>query len=118
MKRKELIALLIVGVLLSGLITATASEAGSATNPLISLEWLQNVFLPVAEESIDNAVDNGFKDLFKDTIDAGASGTEIRVKRGDILLLESGATLTALAGDLSASASGTILDVFSREADI
>lgn len=111
MKRKELIALLIVGVLLSGLITATASEAGSATNPLISLEWLQNVFLPVAEESIDNAVDNGVKDLFKDTIDAGASGTEIRVKRGDILLLESGATLTALAGDLSASTSGTILDV-------
>lgn len=111
MKRKELIALLLVGVLLSGIVTATASEAGSAANPLISMEWLRSVFLPAASESIDNTVDDAFKDLFHEVIDAGTSGIEMRVKRGDILLLESGSTLTSLAGEFSASSSGTILDI-------
>ena len=112
MKRKELISILLVGILLSGLLTATAAnDAGSVTNPLISLDWLKTVFLPTTSETIDASIDQAFESAFRDVIDAGATGVEIRVKKGDILLLESGSTLTALAGELSASASGTILNV-------
>ena len=57
MKRKQAVALLLAGTLLtSG--AALASEAGSAGDPLISLNWIKNTFLPSALEQASQRVDS------------------------------------------------------------
>ena len=48
MKHKEPIALLLIGALLSGIVTVGAVEAGSAADPLIALNWLKETFIPGA----------------------------------------------------------------------
>ena len=114
-KHKELTALLLVGVLLSGIVSAAATGAGSASDPLIVLSWLKEHFIPGAEESANDHINDRFDQLEDLLLNAGAVGTEMRVKRGDALSLESGSGLTLLAGDISASANGTILDVTTGE---
>lgn len=109
--RKELVFLLLIGLLISGLVTAAASEAGSSNDPFVALKWLQDTFLPQAEETITDHIDDQLDGLKDYLFDAGTTGTELRVKRGDVIRLESGSSLMALAGGLSASASGAILDV-------
>lgn len=112
MKRKEIAALILIGVLLSGLITAVASEAGTSGNPLISLEWLKETFLPGLEKDLDDKIDGDMDDLVGGFVNAGPEGREMRVKRGDVITLESGSVLTSLAGEISvASSDGTVLDV-------
>lgn len=106
MKRQEAIALLLVGTMLSG-IAAVAAEAGSAADPLIALNWLKDTFIPNAAEQADDHADERL-DQFLST---EANGTELRVKRADVIWLESGSTLTPLAGELNAAAAkGTVVD--------
>lgn len=109
--KKELALLLLIGFLISGLVTAAASEAGSSNDPFVALKWLQDTFFPKAEESVKDHVDDQLDGLKDHLFDAGTVGSELRVKRGDVIRLESGSSLIALAGELSASASGVILDV-------
>lgn len=112
MKRKEIAALILIGALLSGLITAGASEAGTSGNPLISLEWLKETFLPGLEKDLDEKVSNGMEDLVGGFVNSGPEGHELRVKRGDVITLERGSVLTSLAGEISiVSSDGTVLDV-------
>ena len=112
MKRKEIAALILIGALLSGLITAGASEAGTSGNPLISLEWLKETFLPGLEKDLDEKVNNGMEDLVGGFVNSGPEGHELRVKRGDVIMLERGSVLTSLAGEISiVSSDGTVLDV-------
>lgn len=112
MKRKEFAALILIGALLSGLITAGASEAGTSSNPLISLQWLQETFLPGVKKELDDKIDKDLEQIVGEFLNAGPEGTELRVKRGDVLTLESGSLFTPLAGDFSiASSAGTVLDV-------
>ena len=114
-KHKELAALLLVGVLLSGIVSAAATGAGSASDPLIVLSWLKEHFIPNTEEDINDQIDDRFDQLEDMLLSAGAEGLEFRVKRGDVLRLESGSGLTNLAGTLSATASGAVLDVTTGE---
>lgn len=112
MKHKEPVALLLVGALLSGVVTVGASEAGSAGDPLIALNWLKNTFIPNTVSDSNDRVDQKFNDLTQQLLSAGASGTELRVKRGDVLWMENGSSLTPLAGGLEVAVStGTIVDV-------
>ncbi|MCI9263106.1 MAG: hypothetical protein HFF06_00875 [Oscillospiraceae bacterium] len=113
MKHKEPIALFLIGVLLSGIVTVGASEAGSAANPLIALNWLRETFIPGAVSDAEERVNEGLGKLENDIQNTGPQGTELRVKRGDILRLESGSTLTLLAGDtsLSSDSQGTVVDM-------
>lgn len=110
-KHKELVALLLVGVLLSGIVSATAAGAGSASDPLILLSWLKERFIPHTEETSGDHVNDRFDQLEDQFLNAGSEGTEFRVKRGDVLLLESGSGLIPLAGEISLSASGSVIDV-------
>lgn len=109
--KKELVLLLLIGALISGLVTATASEAGSPNDPFIALKWLQNTFFPQAAEDIKDHIDDQLDGLKDYLFDAGTTGSEMRIKRGDVIRLESGSSLTALAGDLTVSSVGTVLDV-------
>lgn len=113
MKHKEPIALLLIGVLLSGIITVGASEAGSAADPLIALNWLKETFIPSAVSDAEKRVDEKLGEIENQLIASGAQGSELRVKRADILWLESGSSLMALAGDLSLSSGskGTAVDL-------
>ena len=114
-KHKELAALLLVGVLLSGIVSAAATGAGSASDPLIILSWLKEHFIPNTVESAGDHVNDRYDQLEDLLLNAGAEGLELRVKRGDVLWLESGSGLTPLAGELSFSASGALLDVTTGE---
>lgn len=109
--KKELALLLVIGILISGLMTAAANEAGSQADPFIALQWLRDTFLPKAEEDMTDHIDDQFNGLNDHLLNAGAEGTERRVKRGDVLRLESGSSLTPLAGQISVSSTGTVLDV-------
>lgn len=113
MKHKEPIALLLIGALLSGIVTAGAAEAGSAADPLIALKWLKETFIPGAAADASDRVDEKLEEIVEDAAASGAQGTELRVKYGDILWLDSGSSLTALAGGLSLSAAsqGTVVDL-------
>lgn len=105
MKRKEIIALLLAGTLLSSIAAAVAAEAGSVGDPLIALDWLQNTFIPNAVSQAGERVD---KEL---TPSVGVEGDDLRVKRADVLWLPSGSTLIPLAGELSVAAvSGAVVD--------
>ena len=117
MKHKEPVALLLIGAVLSGVITAGAAEAGTAADPLIALNWLKETFFPSAVSQAEERVEQGL-DAVGDQITAPATrGEELRVKRGDILSLESGGMLTHLAGTVSvtADASGAVVDVTAGE---
>ena len=113
MKYKEPIALLLIGALLSGIITAGAAEAGSAADPLIALNWLKETFIPGAVSDAKDRGDEKLDETENEIMSSGAQGAELRVKHGDILWLDSGSSLTALAGSLSVSANsqGTIIDL-------
>lgn len=115
MKRKEVLALLLVGILLSGAAASAAAEVGSAGDPLIALNWLKNTFIPnavsQAEERVDERVDELGEKLSQEAV-----STELRVKRADVLWLESGSTLTPLAGDLGVlAANGAVVDITAGE---
>lgn len=113
MKHKEPIALLLIGVLLSGLMTVGAADAGSAADPLIALNWLKETFLPGAASEVEKRTEEKLEEAENQIFASDAQGTELRVKRSDILWLESGSSLTALAGELSLSAGskGTAVDL-------
>ncbi len=113
MKHKEPIALFLIGAILSGIITVGASEAGSAADPLIALNWLKETFLPGAVSEAEKRADEKLEEVGNQLIASNAQGTEFRVKRSDILWLESGSSLTALAGTLSldSGSQGTAVDL-------
>ena len=97
--------------MLSGLLTAGASGAGTELNPLITLDWLQNTFLPGVKEELENKVDERLEQTVGELLNAGIEGSEMRVKRGDVFTLEGGSSLTPLAGEFSVASSGVVLDV-------
>lgn len=112
MKRKEAIALLLVGTMLSGIAAAVATEAGAAANPLITLNWLKNTFIPDMATQTGERVDQETNDL----LSAEKRGTELRVKQADILWVESGSTLTPLAGEVNiAGVEGNVVDTTTGE---
>lgn len=110
-KHKELAALFLVVVLLSGVVSAAAAGAGSASDPLIILSWLKEHFIPNTVENAGDHVNDRFDHLEDLLINAGSEGIELRVKRGDVLWLESGSGLTPLAGKIALSTSGSVIDV-------
>lgn len=112
MKRKEVITLFLVGSLLSGIVAVAATEAGAAANPLVTLNWLKNTFIPNTETEMKDYIDQKFDQL----LSADKQGTELRVKRADVLELKSGSALVPLAGEVNiAIGAGTVVDVTAGE---
>lgn len=107
MKAKNLTCLMLTGALLLGLGCAAAAGAGSAGDPLISLSWLTDSFVPGAVQQANAKVDEVYDQMAQDA----AGGEELLVKRGDLIHLESGASVTLFSGELSVSVQGTVVDV-------
>lgn len=115
MKRKEITALCLVGVLLSGIVAAVATEVGSASDPLIALNWLKTHFLPQVVSEAEKAMDARLEELARELAAAGATGVELRVKRDDMFELEAGSSLTCLAGEVSILSQSAVVDVTSGQ---
>lgn len=106
MKHKKVVALLLSGALICGG-AALAADAGSASDPLISLSWLKGTFLPDALAQAESRAEAGM-----DALESGLNTmSDLRVKCGDVIKMQSGATLTHLAGELTLSVSGAVVDV-------
>ena len=75
MKHKEPIALFLIGAILSGIITVGASEAGSAADPLIALNWLKETFLPGAVSEAEKRADEKLEEVGNQLIASNAQGT-------------------------------------------
>lgn len=111
MKRRKILALLLAGLLFCAG-AALAADPGSASDPLIALGWLTRTFIPNTVSQAEERLDARMNEL---ELSAAPTGSELRVKRGDVLRLESGASLTPLAGELSLSAAGVVVDVTAGE---
>jgi len=125
MKKRTLLALLLVAALFLG---AVSAAGGDAADPLVSLDYLNNVFAPAAERAADDRLDAADAALY------GAAGgawraavtaaetvagseytpvwTEDRLKEGDTLSGLTGLQVLVLAGDARVQfASGAVVDV-------
>lgn len=111
MRFKKSFALLLTGAILCGT-AAFAGGPGSVTDPLITLGWLKGTFIPDAVAQANSKADAGMDALEQTALSAKS---DFRVKCGDVLLLESGSTLTALSGTVSLDAGAVAIDVTSGQ---
>ena len=111
MKRNVLISLALVGALLVGGCGALAAEAGSAEDPLISLDWLKKTLLPRMESQLEEHME----DTYVQRAQAQAQGEELLLKRNDLLSLESGSTVTLFSGQAAFGSAGAVVDLSEGE---
>lgn len=115
MKQKKATGLLLVGLLVvAGILAAAVSgtlTAGSSEDPLISLDWITKNLIPQTAAQAESSIDR-LEELAGDLSDLPTTGAELRVKRGDVLTLESGSGLTCLAGEMEVNpVSGAVVDL-------
>lgn len=116
-KRRFLIT---VCLLLSVLVVSAGAAAGSASDPLISLSYLEDTFLDKLEKEIDSRLDksdrkitSGVSDDKEESDWAFAPGwSETRLKAQDMLLGTTGTNVLPLAGGMNVTfSSGAVVDV-------
>lgn len=108
MRHRSLAALLLTAALTCSTVTL-AGGAGSAGNPLISLNWLKNTWVPQTIGQAEEQIEEHMASLPLSA--AATAGEERRVKRGDGITVETGGSVVLLAGSMTGSALGTIVDV-------
>ena len=117
MKKKRF--LITVGLLLSVLVVS-AGAAGSASDPLISLSYLEDTFLEKLDEEIDSKLDKSDRKITSGASDDknpsdwefAPSWTETRLKAQDVLLGTTGTNVLPLAGGMNVTfSSGAVVDV-------
>ena len=108
MRKKHAAALLLAAALLTGAV-AVAADPGSAGDPLISLDWLRNTFIPQTVTKAEERIDARYEGLSQEG--GAVQSVEYRLKRGDVLRLESGSQITLLAGEAAGTSNGAIVDV-------
>ncbi len=106
--RKKFVLLLIVSALcvcLSVAYIALAAEGGSQEDPLVSLSYLKNVFLPEVLTKVDQKIAAGGQ---TPGTSGESSGTykAISLKKGDVLKGHEGTELILRSGEAVAVASG------------
>ncbi len=124
-RRSALLAALLAAAMLTG---AVFAAGGDADDPLLSLDYLQSVFLPQAEAQIDSKLDAAGQSAYAQAesvwraalaaaeANAGAQRadvfTEARLKQSDLLTGPTGLQVIVLAGEVRAQfSSGTVVDV-------
>lgn len=125
---KRPIALLASLLAVTVLATAAMAAGGDASDPLISLNYLQTTFTTKATSSIDAALDKADQAAYakaeaalRSTIAAAEANvgaqradvfTESRLKQGDILSGTTGLQVIVLAGSVNVQfSSGAVVDV-------
>ena len=124
-KRTVLLSILLVAALFLGYASAAS---GDASNPLISLDYLNNTFAPAAEKAAQDKLDASDKAVYaaaENTWREAVAATEAlvgvertnvwvqtRLKHGDIITALTGTQVMPLAGGVAAQfSSGTVVDV-------
>lgn len=116
---KRPIALLASLLAVTVLATAATAAGGDASDPLISLNYLQTTFTTKANASIDAALDKADQAAYakaeaalRSTIAAADVFTESRLKQGDVLSGTTGLQVIVLAGSVNVQfSSGAVVDV-------
>ena len=76
------------------------------------LSWIRDTFTPQILSSAQDRIDAKTEAAYQAALNApSAEDLELRVKRGDVLTLETGSGITTFAGDISAQISGALVDV-------
>lgn len=127
---KKFVALAVAAVLLAGGAGVYAS-GGTAADPLVSLDYLDNTYLPDASRQAADRVDAKTQVTYQSALEdlntkhravlarlGGGSGGgplpgDIRLKRGDVVSLPTGSSVVLLAGSASAAyiSGGTAVDL-------
>lgn len=107
MKRKIILAATLCAAIMLGTI-AIASDPGSVGDPLITLQWIKDTFIPQTVAKAEERIDGKHTDTSAQT---DGTETELRLKRGDVLRLESGSQLIPLSGTLTGIFSGAVVDL-------
>ena len=116
---KKKIFLITVGLLLSVLAISAAAAAGSSSDPLISLSYLEDVFLGTLDEELESKLDQSDKAIRSDAngdvgsgLEIASTWTESRLKAQDVLLGSTGTSVMLLAGSGKVTfPSGAVVDV-------
>ncbi|MCR5826670.1 MAG: S-layer homology domain-containing protein [Oscillospiraceae bacterium] len=123
-RRRFPAVLLLVAAVLAGFALAAG---GDADDPLISLDYLTEVFAPAAEDAAQKALDEAGEAVYEaaeaqwragvDAAGAGASmerartWTQALLKHGDVLTLPTGSQVLLLSGSVSAQyETGAVVD--------
>lgn len=127
---KKIIALALLGAVLTGG-AAVYAAGGTAADPLVSLSYLNDTYIPGALQQAASRVDTKTQAVYQSVLadlnahhsaclaraggeSAGAAlPGDRRLKRGDVVTLPSGSTFTLLAGSASGAcaAGGAAVDV-------
>lgn len=126
MKKRAVPLLLLVALLC---LCRAAAAGGDAGDPLVSLDYLTNVFTDKALAAAQNRLDQSGGDVYaraesgwRSAVGAeyggdfshAATWQETRLKRGDVLMIPSGAQVLLLAGAAQANvSSGALVDATS-----
>ena len=118
MKKKRFF--ITVCLLLSVLVVSAGAAAGSSSDPLISLSYLEDTFWGTLNEKIDERLDKSDRQLSsgvsadknKSDLQFAADWTESRLKAQDTLRGFTGTNILVLAGGMHVSfPSGAVVDV-------
>ena len=127
---KKILALVLLGALLTGG-AAVYAAGGTAADPLVSLSYLNDTYVPGALQQVSSRVNAKTQAVYETVLTdlntrhsaylARAGGEsngaplpgDRRLKRGDVVTLPAGSTLTLLAGSASGAyaAGGAAVDV-------
>lgn len=103
-----MIALTLIAIVIGAM---GASLPGSAADPLLSLDWIQDTFIPDTVAKAEARMDSSREEPLPDPSFSRQGGTEIRLKRSDVLTLGTGSGLVCLAGSADGEAvSGALVD--------
>ncbi len=116
MKKRTLPLVLLLAASLLGFAAAAGGDAG---DPLVSLSYLQSVFLPKAGSAVQERLDASGDAVYR-AVEAGLSGSaasgggswsELRLKQGDVLNISTGGQMLLLAGRATAQFdAGAVVD--------
>ena len=128
---RRAVVLLLAAVLAAGSAGVYAA-GGSASDPLISLDYLEQTYTPEVIKQAQDKIDSGLDGIYQTALSdlkakhnayltqAGRKGgngssalTDQRYKRGDVISLSTGSGVMLLAGSASAgyTSSGAVIDV-------
>lgn len=126
---KKIFTLVLAGLVLAGCAAVYAS-GGSASDPLVSLQYLTQSYLPDAAAQAGKRVDSRTGQIYQEALndlnarhasytgqpsgagEASSALTDRRVKRQDLFTLSAGSTVMVLAGSASVSfPTGAVIDV-------
>jgi hypothetical protein len=112
-KRKQITAFILAALLLVGACSALAASAGSSSDPLVSLSYIEDTYVHNISEQVRAKIDDALDPLYSAVTAPGASTGNFQMKNitaGGTVTLNSGGSVILLSGSGSVTInSGTVI---------